>query len=149
MPPKPQRLPPFVMASRHEMLPQFDVDWTLHHDWDIEMKRRQERNVLIKEQLQCGSPVCYHSSGWSLYPRVHSGDCCTFQPVNSVDQVQEDDIVFCEVQPGDRFYGHLVKRKEWNAKLEKWVFTISNMKGRENGWCYMEHIYGRLTECVH
>ena len=114
------------------------------------------RNVLIKEKLQAGRPVCYRSSGWSLFPRVHSGDACTYEPVNSVDEVQEDDIVFCEVQPGDRYYAHLVKRKErsaqyelWGAQFAQWVFTISNMKGRENGWCYIEHIYGRLTECVH
>ena len=137
------------MESLHETLPAFDVDWTLHSDWGIELKRREERNVLIKDQLQSGRPVCYRSSGWSLYPRVHSGDACTYEPVTSEDQVWEDDIVFCQVQPGDRYYAHLVKRKEWSPRYEKWVFTISNINGHENGWCYMEHIYGRLTECVH
>jgi hypothetical protein len=77
--------------------------------------------------------------------------------------VQVDDIVFCEVQPNDRFYAHLVLRKEWHRERlagmsaswaecaigGEWYFTIGNIEGRENGWCRIEHIYGRLAECVH
>ena len=27
-----------------------------------------------------------------------------------------------------------------------YYFPISNLRGRENGWCKMEHIYGKLIE---
>ena len=58
--------------------------------------------------------------------------------------IDEGDIVFCQVQPGDRFYAHLVKTKEFDTFREEWKFTISNIKGRENGYAYMETIYGKL-----
>jgi hypothetical protein len=104
---------------------------------------------LIKYNLLAGNNACYRSSGWSLHPRVWPNDLTTYAPVTSADQVHEKDIVFCQVQPGDRFYAHLVKRKEWHHSREEWVFTISNAKGRENGWCYMRHIYGQLVRCEH
>ena len=63
------------------------------------------------------------------------------------DEVNEDDIVFCQVQPGDRFFAHLVSRK-WFEDGE-WYFTISNSKGWENGWCSIKHIYGRLVGAQH
>ena len=93
-----------------------------------------ERND--QKQLQLGMPVIYRSLGWSLYPRVWPNDECTYEPVTSADDVNENDIVFCQVQPGDRFYGHLVWRK--------WF-----LEGRPNGWCSIEHIYGRLVRCEH
>ena len=109
IPPKPNRLPPFVLNWSHEITPELDVDWTLcPGDSAKELRLREVRNEMIKEQLQLGKPVIYRSSGWSLYPRVWPNDQCTYEPVTSADEVQEDDIVFCQVQPGDRFYGHLV-----------------------------------------
>ena len=82
-------------------------------DWGMEVRLRHERNKLIKEKLLAGETVCYRSSGSSLKPRVKSGDQCTFIPVTEACQVERNDIVFCEVQPGDRFYGHVVKKREW------------------------------------
>ena len=102
---------------------------------------------MIKKQLQLGRPVIYRSSGWSLHPRVWPNDQCTYEPVTSADDVRKTDIVFCQVQPGDRFYGHLVSCK-WFQDGE-WYFTISNLKGREHGWCSINHIYGRLIRCEH
>ena len=69
---------------------------------------------------------------------VFSNDTCTFEPVTHV----------CEVQLGDRFFAQLVKRKEWDADRGEWKFTISNKEGRENGWAYMRHIYGKLVEVM-
>ena len=105
--------------------------------------------MMIKEQLLAGKSARYRSSGWSLWPRVHNNDACTYRPVTSDDQVHVDDIVFCEVQPNNRFYAHLVKRKEWDADRSEWKFIISNNVGRENGWAYMETIYGKLSEVMH
>ena len=96
-----------------------------------------------------GYHVCYRSSGWSLYPRVHSNDQCTYAPVWSGDEVRKGDILFCQVQPGDRFYAHHVKEKELWAATGKYYYTIANIEGRENGWCCIEHIYGRLVEVLH
>ena len=52
--------------------------------------------------------------------------------------MEEEDVVFCEVQPGDRFYAHKVKQKLWGYKPpdpytggegEGFYFVISNMEG--------------------
>ena len=51
--------------------------------------------------------VCYRQSGNSLYPRIHSNDLTTYVPVTKEWMANEDDIVFCEVQPGNRFYAYL------------------------------------------
>ena len=81
------------------------MDWTLcPEDPAKELRLREERNVLIKEQLQLGKPVVYRSSGWSLWPRVWSNDLCSYDPVTSANEVRCGDIVFCQVQPGDRFF---------------------------------------------
>ena len=103
IPSKLDRRPPFVLNWSHEITPELDVDWTLSDDWAKELRLREVRNEMIKKQLQLGRPVIYRSSGWSLYPRVWPNDQCTYEPVTSADEVQEDDIVFCQVQPGDRF----------------------------------------------
>jgi hypothetical protein len=145
----PTRLAPFVLESRHETAPSplLDVDWTLCEDRGEEMKRRKMRNEMIKDKLKAGRSVCYRSSGWSLYPRVHCNDQTTYDPVTSDDQVQVGDIVFCQVQPYDRFFAHLVKEKIWRNAA--WCFIISNIAGYVNGWCFIEHIYGRLVEVLH
>jgi hypothetical protein len=152
-------MPPFVLEGPHEVSPELDVDWTLAPDnWDHECSRRHERNTLIKDQLLSGRNACYRSSGWSLHPRVWSNDQCTYAPVTSADQVMQNDIVFCEVMPGNRFYAHLVLRKEWKKYTQRgreiqgsdqWYFTISNIKGWENGWTTIDKIYGRLVQVTH
>jgi hypothetical protein len=150
--PMPDRLPPFVLEGPHEVRPDLDVDWTLSDNWDLELQRREERNQLIKDKLLAGRAACYRSSGWSLYPRVHNNDLCTYEPVTSADQVEQNDIVFCEVMPRRRFYAHLVLRKEWGGEqwgMDEWFFTISNIKGRENGWTTIDNIYGRLVQVTH
>ena len=125
-----------------------DVDWTLcPGDWPMELRLREVRNKLLKEQLLLGETVCYRSGGWSLWPRV-SCDMNIYRPVRSADDVAVDDIVFCEVQPGSRFYAHNVKEKWWDTWDEKYKFTIANIHGRENGHCHIEHIHGVLIECV-
>ena len=84
------------------MSPGLDMDWTLDSNWAEEIEKRGARNWLIKAQLLAGHSVAYRSSGSSLWPRVCSGDLCTYNPVTSADEVNENDIVFCEVQEGSR-----------------------------------------------
>ena len=125
-----------------------DRDWTLCDDWNRELELREERNQMIKAQLKEGKTVAYRQSGWSLHPRVKSNDCCCYLPVRFDESVQKDDIVFCEVQPQGYFYAHLVLSKDWNHKDRCWVYTISNLKGRINGWCKLEHIHGKLFQIM-
>ena len=134
-----------MLRGRHEASPELDVDWTLSEDWAEEQRLREVRSEMIKTQLQAGISVCYRSSGWSLCPRVRSNDQTTYEPVASADMVHVDDIVFCQVQRSNRFFAHLVKSKE--GYRNDWLFTMANIKGMVSGWCRIEHIYGRLTEC--
>ena len=90
----------------------------------------------------------YRSSGWSLWPLVHGNDVCMYEPVLHPETIREGDIVFCEVQPGDRFYAHKV-HKIYRANCIRY-FDIGNNHDppRINGWCQDHHIYGRLIEVV-
>ena len=153
----PSRLPPYVLNYKHEVSPELDLDWTrCPEDWPKELRLREVRNGLIKDTLLSGKPVLYRSSGGSLWPKVHNGDQCTFDPVTSEEQVQLHDIVFCQVKRAEgeplRYFAHLVKNKEWDWEARKYCFTISNAKKgtehRENGYCYIETIYGLLKEVV-
>ena len=109
-PDRPTRpVPSVLFATRHQVWadPIGGLDWTLNEDWDKEFKLRWFRNVQIKEQLQRGEHVCYRSSGNSMWPTVKSGDLCEFAPfppAASAEHIKVGDIVFCEVQPGNRFF---------------------------------------------
>ena len=140
---------PFLHA--HEVRPgdHNDQDWALSSDWAEEMELRAKRNEMIREMLQEGKTVAYRQSGWSLWPRVHSNDLCCYIPVPYHEQVAVDDIVFCHVQPGDRYYAHLVHTKEWDAEMGQWKSWISNMKRRCSGHCSIEHIFGKLVSVLH
>ena len=117
------RVPPFVAS----VLPGADLRF---------------RNRLVKEALLRGKPVTFRSSGHSLHPLVCSGDSCTYAPVTEPKKLRLHDIVFCQVQPDDRYYAHIIKQiVERKGRLR---FIISNLEGRENGHCEMEHIYGKL-----
>ena len=113
-------------------------------DLEEELALRKVRDEVIKEHLRAGRSVCYRSSGMSLRPRVQPGDQTTYKPVTSADEVQVDDIVFCQAQPGTRFNARLVKSKE--SHEFGWLFTVSNSRGRKRGLCRIEHIYGRMVE---
>jgi len=139
-----------LFRYRHEVQadPIGGVDWTLHDDWCIENHLRWERNVMIKEQLQKGVNVCYRSSGNSMWPTVKSGDLCEFAPfpaASSAEDIQVNDIVFCEVQPRNLFYAHIVLRKGYDHKRDELYCIIGNKAGHENGWAFKETIYGKLV----
>ena len=72
------------------------------------------------------------------------------------------DIVFCQVQPSERYFAHKVIYFEWEQTAAsapgssefqgKWYtkkYWIGNNKGHINGWCHEKHIYGRLVETVY
>ena len=145
----PARMVPFLFNDPHEVGPEFDFDWTLcPEDSELEYQRRKVRNDMIKTDLLAGKNVVYRSSGHSLWPRVHSNDNTHYVPVRSDDDVSETDIVFCQVR--GRYLAHLVKHKDWYEKargsMGAYCYTISRLDGRENGWCMINTIYGRLVD---
>ena len=77
--------------------------------------------------------MAYRQSGWSLWPRVHSNELCYYIPVRFEEQVSQDDVAFCIVQPREYYYAHLVNKKEWDVSRQKHKFWISNLEGRING----------------
>ena len=127
-----------------------DVDWTLRPNcWDEEVRLLEVRNELIRHQLQRGKTVAYRSSGWSLWPKVCPNDLCIYVPVIDDGQVQEGDIVFCQVRPSERYYTHLVLKKEWHRDAHAWKYWIST--GRQSylaGYCWISDVYGRLTKVL-
>jgi hypothetical protein len=152
----PTRLPPVVYYDKHDIPIGLDSDWTLcPDDQGKEYARREARNVMLKEALLEGRSVCYRSSGWSLWPKIHSNDQTTYDPVTAASaEIQVGEVVFCQVQPGNRFYAHLVLRQKWDSFSEagsggEWRYFIGNMKKCVNGWCHLQHIYGRLVDVEH
>ena len=132
-----------------------DYDWTLcKDDWGREQRLRDIRNLLIHNKLEMGRTVAYRQSGWSCYPMIHSNDLCYFQPVyHDPGNAKVGDIVFCLVEPGPRYYAHQVKTITctWYDKTKRTeqCYTISNLKGRENGWCFIDQIYGKMYRIMH
>ena len=137
-------MPPFVVVvgDGNSVPPEVDFDWTLDKDKTTELRKRGHRNRLVKEALQSGKTVAFRSSGNSLDPWVLSNDCCTYAPVTDPKELRQHDVVFCEVQPGNRFYAHIIKQIVELRRGPR--FYISNLQGRLNGYCEMKHIYGKL-----
>ena len=85
-----------------------------------------------------------------MWPLVQSDDVTIWEPVEDHSELKVGDIVFCAVQPNDRFYGHAIHEiKTWLDGSTYWM--IGNLKDppRINGWCAAEHIYGRRMEVSH
>ena len=136
------------MESRHE-LSEWDIEYMRQENpyyAYIELKRRWERDVQIKAQLQEGRNVYYRSWAFSLYPYVLSGDGCTYTLVTSQNQVRVSDIVFCEMQRFFPCFCALMVLEAQEGSSGKMRYIIGNASGRQNGWCHIEHIYGRLVK---
>jgi hypothetical protein len=111
------------------------------------MELRAMRNHLIKDMLLGGRSVQYRSTGKSLHPFVRSGDVTMWEPVTDHSILVVGDIVFCAVQDGDRFYGHAIHDiVTWTNGRTAWWIGNLNKPPHINGWCYAEHIFGRLME---
>ena len=57
-------------------------------------------------------------------------------------------VVFCIVQPRGLYHAHLVHTIQRSGTAREHKFRISNIKGRINGHCFIEHIYGKLVLVV-
>jgi hypothetical protein len=67
-----------------------------------------------------------------------------WEPVTDHSVLKVRDVVFCAVQPGDRFFGHMIHSiGDWHGAK---YWSIGNMKGHINGWCFAEHIFGLLMD---
>ena len=87
-----------------------------------------------------------------MMPIMNSGDNCTYVPCFPGDDIKVGDIVFCQAQPSNLYFCHIVWDKylyKTNLGTERWCWTIGNNRtgpaARNNGWCLREHIYGKLT----
>ena len=94
------------------------------------------------------------AAGPSTHGTIQTTCVCFFffyyAPVfHEPEHVQENDIVFCQVGPGGRYYAHLVLAKNWHDARGEWVFWINNLTGRSNGWRFIDKVYGRLIDCMH
>ena len=159
---------PVMFDSPHEAVDPFDQDWTqvpgrTKSDADkleTEFKRRDLRNRMIRERLAVGRPVRYVSTGNSMSPLVQGNDACTFWPTQAVtaehgmhavqkkaSEISVGDIVFCQVQPGERYFAHIVLEVvQPNYYTEAKYYQIGNITGHRNGWCFREQIYGILVD---
>ena len=161
---KPRRLPDLVLEGPHEAPIEYHEDWTRvpgsGHDpelWERELRLRDSRNRLIRDNLTGGRSAFYKSSGDSMWPLVQSNDACTIHPIQAVtanggkysiqkeaSEIDVGDIVFCRVQPKNLFYAHVVLEVSHLPLITK--YFIGNIQGRINGYCYREHIFGTLVD---
>jgi len=115
-------------------------DWTRHMDRQIELELQAARNDMRKHKLQSAKPDTSRSGGDSLAPLIKSGEVCEYHPVRAVGDVGVGDIVFCRVKPTWRYGVHMITSKTYDDEVEAWYFTV----GCDNGWCWMDDIYGKL-----
>ena len=167
------RKKPGTAGSAHGTYPwRCPYEHTVNEDSDTEMpvddpnprvewQYRLQRNEMIKRYLQDGIAVQYRQTGDSLYPFVHSGDSCLFEPVFDCGTLKKLDIVFCQVEPDDHYYAHEIIDIELqcirdpsagSARHPSWKrvrkFIIGNNKGHCNGTASDHTVYGRLVEVV-
>ena len=83
-------------------------------------------------------------------------DQCTFAPVTEDWQVKKNDIVLCEPQPENILVENRVLWKGLWYDAEdphedsrpRMCYTIGNAEGVEDGWCYIEHMFGKLIDAA-
>ena len=75
---------PDLCNLSHEVLATdaFNVDWTKDTDQKTEWALREQRNIMIRRELQSGQPVAFKSGGNSLAPLIKCGDICEHYPVS-------------------------------------------------------------------
>jgi len=159
---------PRAVGRPHEAAPSFHHDWTIVAGsksdplkLELELRRRNTTNKLIREFLVEGRSVLYRSSGNSMWPLVQSDDACLFDPIQAVtakdgihsfqkkaSEICVGDIVFCQVQRSQQYYAHIVLGVE-QSNYHTWpepMHRIGNIQRHINGWCLREHIFGILVD---
>ena len=145
----------FVVSDLEPPPPGYRPDCAIARNEDAKwMYLCEMKYDTMRKALQQGIPVLFRNNGNSLDPLVHDGDTCYMWPVYSQTTVLPGDIVLAHVQPGNRYYCHLVWSKEKfvdaETQSEQTYFVIGNNREgdekRMNGWCYLTHIYGMLVK---
>ena len=133
------------------------VDWTDVEDMATWRWLVEKRHRMTKDCMALNNIVKMTSAGKSIEPLMRSGDTFEVRPMGGGYTVKAGDIVFCQVQPGNRHFIHLVcsVEEEMDKEYEvvrKVYYIGNNKKGnaqRYNGWCHAEHIYGDVPRnCV-
>ena len=150
---------PFRIYEEHDVNFGPEWDWYVPDNapaWYERVRMMHARNLVIKEQLQRGNPVQFRVWGLSMYPLVHKGDCCLFEPVVYVSRLRIGDIIFCQLDIGSRFFAHKISgitipaASAPTAEDEDFrtgeTYTISAQNGKCVGFCKGHTIYGRLVE---
>lgn len=101
-------------------------------------------NAAWKARLQRGEIVEARGGGNSLMPKIRSGECCQYFPVTKHEDIKVNDIVFCQIK--GRYWGHKVKTITNVGGEDGKHYTISNMKGWENGTIPLKNIYGKVID---
>ena len=130
------------------------VDWTDVEDMATWRWLLEKRHRMSKELLTQGKIVKLTSKGKSLEPLMYSGATFELRPMGGGYTVKPGDIVFCEVQPGNRHYIHLVWyiEEHLDRKYDVWKkkYHIGNnkegTKSNYNGWCYADKIFGYVAQ---
>lgn len=89
------------------------------------------------ERLLAGETVSFRPRGHSMVPKIHSGQLCTVEPVDTAI-LAVDDIVLCKVRGAE--YLHLIKA------IQDQRFQIGNNRGYINGWIGPNAVFGRLVK---
>jgi hypothetical protein len=86
-------------------------------------------------KLKSGETVQFRPRGHSMKGKIESGQLCTVEPVEELENLRNGDIVLCRVNGAE--YLHLFKGVN-GAR-----FQIGNNRGRINGWIGTNAIYGK------
>ena len=90
-------------------------------------------------------PVQTRSTGTSLHPIVQSGDVTIWEPVGDHARLEVGDIVFCRVQTSQHYHFHMIHKIDMWGRRKYWDIGNLRKPRHTNGYCYAEHIYGRLV----
>ena len=145
----------YLISAYSDATDEYGEDWSYHPNAELWQFLTNKRYEMMQETLLQGHPIQFKTGGRSLEPLVYSGDICFIWPLQpGITQIKPGDIVFCQVQPRQTYYVHLVwsvSNYRTKTGTERTCYLIGNNKQGEgkkyNGYCYREHIYGivRMT----
>lgn len=80
----------------------------------------------------------YKEAGNSMLPIIKSNQPVTLEPVNTLTELKENDIVFCRVK--GNYYTHKI------SAIKGEQYQISNNHGHVNGWISRKSIFGKVIK---